>query len=122
MLSKQKIYHNYQIILPKRNPFSLSRKEIHIRYKVHYLITFKKLSSFREPAKPINILPPLGTAGIATGYGLEFDPTVGPTQPPIQWVPGVKRQGREAENSTLTSAEVKKMRIYTSPPPFAFMA
>jgi hypothetical protein len=37
---------------------------------------------------------------------------LGPTQPPIQWVPGaassgVKRQGREADHSPPCSAEVK---------------
>jgi hypothetical protein len=36
--------------------------------------------------------------------------------------PGVKRQGREADHSPPTSAEVKKMWIYTSTPPFVFMA
>jgi hypothetical protein len=54
-------------------------------------------------------------------------PTLGPTQPPIQWVPGtlspgVKRQGREADRYPPTSAEVKKMWIYTYTPPDAFMA
>jgi hypothetical protein len=48
-------------------------------------------------------------------------PVLGFTQPPIQWVPGaistgVKRPGREAENSSQTSAEVKYIRIYTSTP------
>jgi len=37
---------------------------------------------------------------------------LGPTQPPIQWVPGgsflgVKRPGREAHHSPSTSVEVK---------------
>jgi hypothetical protein len=36
--------------------------------------------------------------------------------------PGVKRQGPEADHSTPTSAEVKKMWIYTSTPPYVFMA
>jgi hypothetical protein len=41
--------------------------------------------------------------------------------PPIQWVseaisPGVKRQGRDADHSPPTSAEVKKTWIYTSTP------
>jgi hypothetical protein len=36
--------------------------------------------------------------------------------------PGVKRQGREADHSPPASAEVKKMRIYTSTPPYTFMA
>jgi hypothetical protein len=48
-------------------------------------------------------------------------------QPPIQWLPGalslgVKRQGREADHSPPASADVKKMWIYTSTPPYAFMA
>jgi hypothetical protein len=36
--------------------------------------------------------------------------------------PGVKRQGREADHSPPTSAEVKKMWIYTSTPLYVFMA
>jgi hypothetical protein len=52
-------------------------------------------------------------------------PALGPTQPPIQWVsgvlyPGVKRPGREADHSPPVSAEVKKMWIYTSTPPYAY--
>jgi hypothetical protein len=79
--------------------------------------------------------------GIATGYGLNDEGyrssnpsrvknflfstssrlTLGPTQPPIQWVlgalsPGVKRQGREADHSPPASAEVKKIWIYTFTP------
>jgi hypothetical protein len=34
-------------------------------------------------------------------------PALGPTQPPIQWVPGVKRQGREADGSPPPCAQVK---------------
>jgi hypothetical protein len=68
------------------------------------------------------------SVGVATGYGLDgpgsipgsatlfstvFRPTLEPTQPLIQWVqgalsPGVKRQGREADRSPPSSAEVKK--------------
>jgi hypothetical protein len=38
---------------------------------------------------------------------------LGPTQPPIQWIPGalslgVKRQGHEADHSPTSSAEVKQ--------------
>jgi hypothetical protein len=36
--------------------------------------------------------------------------------------PGVKRQGREADHSSPISAEVKKMWIYTSTPPYVLMA
>jgi hypothetical protein len=35
--------------------------------------------------------------------------------------PRVKRQGREADHSTPTSAEVKKPWVYTSTPPYVFM-
>jgi hypothetical protein len=54
-------------------------------------------------------------------------PALGSTQPPIKWVPGAlclaaKRPGREAENSSPTSAELKKIWIYTSIPPYAFIA
>jgi hypothetical protein len=83
-------------------------------------------------------------AGIATGYGLDdrgvgvrvpvgsrilftsSTPDLGFTQP-IQWVPGalspgVKRPGREADHSPPASVEVKKMWIYTSTSPHAFLA
>jgi hypothetical protein len=43
-------------------------------------------------------------------------PAVGSTQPPIEWVPRVKRPGHEADHSPSASAEVKKMWIYTSTP------
>jgi hypothetical protein len=78
--------------------------------------------------------------GIASGYGLDdrrvgvknfffsmsFRQVVGPTQPPIRWVPGAlplgaKRPRRETEHLPSYSAEVKKMWIYTSTPPYAFM-
>jgi hypothetical protein len=36
--------------------------------------------------------------------------------------PGVKRPGREADHSPPASAEVKKMWINTSTPPYSFMA
>jgi hypothetical protein len=72
------------------------------------------------------------SVGIALGYGLDDRGSrvlfpaglgiflfttasrmfLGPTQPPIQWVPGalslvVKRPGREADHSPPSSAEVK---------------
>jgi hypothetical protein len=87
------------------------------------------------------------SVGIVTGYGLhdqgggslspyrvknvQFSissrPALGSTQPPVKWVlgalsRGVKRQGCEADHSPPTSAEVKKMWIYTSIPPYVFMA
>jgi hypothetical protein len=35
--------------------------------------------------------------------------------------PGVKQQGREADHSPPAGAEVKKLWIYKSTPPYAFM-
>jgi hypothetical protein len=52
---------------------------------------------------------------------------LGPTQPPIQWVPGtislgVKRPGREADHSPLSSAEVKNASSCTSTPQYVLVA
>jgi len=47
---------------------------------------------------------------------------LGPTQPPIQWIPGalslrVKRQGREVDHSPTSSAEVKEcVELYLQSP------
>jgi hypothetical protein len=37
------------------------------------------------------------------------------------YIPEVKRQGREADHSSPTSAEVKKPSTYISTPPYIFM-
>jgi len=47
---------------------------------------------------------------------------LGPTQPPIQWIPGalslrVKQPGHEADHSAQTSAKVKNVWSCTSIPP-----
>jgi hypothetical protein len=85
------------------------------------------------------------SVGIVTGYGLD-DLGVGarvpvgsrifssPNRPNWPWgspsllsngylalSSWVKRPGREADHSAPASAEVKKMWIYTSTPPYAFM-
>jgi hypothetical protein len=81
------------------------------------------------------------SVGIETGYGLddqggrEFGSRYGKQFSLlhiVHWTsykmgtggsfPGVKRQGREADHSPQTSAEVKKMWIYTFTPPYIFMA
>jgi hypothetical protein len=49
-------------------------------------------------------------------------PVLGSTQSPIQWIPRVKRPGREAEHLSQTSAEAKNTWIYTFTPSIVFMA
>jgi hypothetical protein len=74
--------------------------------------------------------------GIATDYGLDdrgvevrvpvgknyflstfLRPVLGPTQPTVRWMPGVKRSERETDHSPKTSAELKKKWVHTSTPP-----
>jgi hypothetical protein len=54
-------------------------------------------------------------------------PVLGLNQLPIQWVPGalspgVKRPGRESDHSPSIAAEAENTWIYTSIPPYVFMA
>jgi hypothetical protein len=49
-------------------------------------------------------------------------PALGPTQPPTQWVPRVKWQGRESNHSPPSRAKVKNAWDYTSTPQYLFMA
>jgi hypothetical protein len=51
-------------------------------------------------------------------FSMSSRPSVGSTQPPIQWVNG---RGVKLTHSPPTSAEVKKMWIYTTTPPYVFM-
>jgi hypothetical protein len=80
-------------------------------------------------------------SGIALGYGQHdqgFESrqglgiftasrlTLGPNQPPTQWVQGslsleIKQTGRETDHCPLSSAEVKNAWSYTSIPQYAFM-
>jgi hypothetical protein len=63
---------------------------------------------FTSPRRPDRLLGPPNL--LSNGYrGRAF-------------YPGVKRPGCEADHSPPTSAEVKKMWIYTSTTPYAFMA
>jgi hypothetical protein len=59
-------------------------------------------------------------------FSMSSRQSLGPTQSPIQWVPGAlssgaKRPGREADHSPPTSAEFKKTWVYTSTPLYVFM-
>jgi hypothetical protein len=60
-------------------------------------------------------------------FSTSLRPILGLTHPPIQLVPGalsprVKRPRSESNRSPPTSAEVKNTWIYTSTPPYVFMA
>jgi len=76
--------------------------------------------------------------GIATGYGLDGPviesrwgrdfphlsrPALGPTQPPVQCVPGLspgkERSGRDGDPSRSSSVMVKKEYGYISTPPMS---
>jgi hypothetical protein len=73
----------------------------------------------------------IGVLGFDSRRGLEIFlfttesiTALGPTQPPIQWVPGalslgVKRLGHEADHSSPSSSEVKNAWSYTSAPPIS---
>jgi hypothetical protein len=63
---------------------------------------------YRLVGKGFNTRHGLGIFPITTSR-----PALGPTQPPIKWVPGalslaVKRPGREAAHSPASSSEVKE--------------
>jgi hypothetical protein len=60
-------------------------------------------------------------------FSVSSRPSLGSTQPSLQWVPGalssgVERQGHEADHLPPASAEVKETWIYTSTSPYPFMA
>jgi hypothetical protein len=83
------------------------------------------------------IIPPLGYGlddrefeswqGLGIFFITTFRPDLGPTQPPIQWIPGAlslgeKRPGHEADRSPPSSAEVKNTWSYTSTSPVRLVA
>jgi hypothetical protein len=103
----------------------------------------------RRGGKPVTNRFSYGAAkdsvvGIPTGYGLDarrvgvrvpVGARIFSSRPDRLWVHptypmgtggsfarGVKRQGRQADHSPRTSAEVKKIWIYTSTSPYTFMA
>jgi hypothetical protein len=48
-------------------------------------------------------------------FSMSSRPALESTQPPIQWIPGVKRPGREADHSPQASAEVNVDLYIQSP-------
>jgi len=80
-----------------------------------------------EPDSSVDVVTGYGLdgPGIESRWGRDFPhlsgPTLGRTQPPVQWVPGLSRSkertGRGADPSPPSSAVVKKEYSYTSTPP-----
>jgi hypothetical protein len=69
------------------------------------------MTGYRLDDRMINVRFPVGL-GIFL-FDTVSRPALGPTQPPIQWVPralslGVKRPGREADHSPPSSADVQE--------------
>jgi hypothetical protein len=88
----------------------------HDRHYINWLHAGQSRSRSSSPGRVKNLL-------FSTSSRL----ALGSTQPHIKWVsvalsPGVKQPGREADRSSPTSTEVKKMWIYTSTLPYGFIA
>jgi hypothetical protein len=60
-------------------------------------------------------------------FSISFRPALGPTRPPIHWVPvapssRLKRPRRETDHSPPTGTEVKKNSSYISTRPYVFIS
>jgi hypothetical protein len=93
------------------NPFLFTKRNINIHRYSDWIRAGRLRGRGSSPGRVKNF-----------HFSMLWRPALGSTQPRIQLVPGVKRPGREADDSPTTSAEVKKKWIYTSTPPYAFMA
>jgi hypothetical protein len=87
----------------------------------------KFMYQYYTPTEPRQLSRYIETDCGQSSSPVETRPVLRHTQPPIQWVqgalsPGVKRPRREGDHSPPPSIEVKKIWIYTSTSPYAFMA
>jgi hypothetical protein len=55
-------------------------------------------------------------------FSIKSRQVLGPTQPAFQWVPRIKRPGREADHSPPSSSGFKKGGAIPPLPPYTFMA
>jgi hypothetical protein len=86
-------------------PLSVCMPQTQVREEPNSAISILSLTRIRNQLRVIFVTD---STSYTMGTGSSF--------------PGLKRPGREADHSPSTSAEVKKMWIYTSTPPYAFMA
>jgi hypothetical protein len=101
------IQANYECVLGMR---------LYLTYMTYYLRAGRPRCRSSSPGKVKNV-----------HFSISYRPVLGATQPPIQKVPKalspvIKQPWREADHSPRTSAEIKKTWIYTSTPPYVFMA
>jgi len=68
-------------------------------------------------AKPHN-----WTSWLQTLFTATFRLALGPIQPPLQWVSGIKRPESEADHLPPSSTEIKNAWSYISTRPYVFMA
>jgi hypothetical protein len=103
-----------------------TRVSLHI-FQLQVCLHFSSLACF------VCITTGYGLVGVRVPVGpiisLVYIVQTGPEAQPASYsivtggcFPEVKLQGREADHSIPTSADVKKTWIYTSAPPYAFMA
>jgi hypothetical protein len=109
-----------------------SEFHFHVRVSSFVFVNKTKLKEFHQPvliSDERNIIIDFLALSIARFlfnkrrnflFSISSRPALGPTQPPIQRVLGVKQHGREADHTSPASAEVKKMWNYTSTPPYDF--
>jgi len=90
----------YRLLYPAHNSTALN-----LAFVVSNLVA-------RDRVVSIAIRYRLDGLGIESRWGRDFPhpsrPALGPTKPPIQWVPGVKRPGSGVDQPHPSSAEVKE--------------
>jgi hypothetical protein len=93
-----------------------------LRYLMSQTVCELKLV-YSEKGNPVGTVTRYGLdgPGMESRWGRDFPlpsrPALGPNQPPIQWVPGVKRPGSGADHPPSSSARVKeRVELYLYSP------